>query len=330
MLNCEEMDMRILIAEDDPPSRLIHQMTVEKLGYECLVTEDGEEAWELFRSDGADVIISNWMMPETNGVELCQKVREAGRDAYTYFILLTALGDKEHLLKGMNAGADDYLTKPLDADELQVRLISAARVTSLHRQLAEKTQGLQNLNLQLEQLNLQLFQQARKDPLTQLGNRLRLRDDLEIMRGEIERYERDYCAVLYDIDFFKAYNDHYGHLEGDEVMIRVANVISEHCRSGDRAYRYGGEEFLVVLPEQSLESAATAAERVRHAIESLAIPHNAKKPPGGLTISAGVARLPPGDGKPVEMLLREADIALYRAKRTGRNRVVIHEPADED
>lgn len=312
--------MRVLIAEDDPPSRLIHQMIVEKCGHDCLLAKDGEEAWKLFQASEVDVILSNWMMPNVDGIELCRRVRKEKRAAYTYFILLTSRGEKEHLLEGMNAGADDYLTKPLDAEELQVRLISASRVTSLHRQLAEKTQGL-------ERLNFLLFEQARKDPLTQLGNRLRLREDLEVMRGRIERYGHGYCAVLCDIDFFKPYNDHYGHLAGDEVLIKVADTVAQHLRSGDTAYRYGGEEFLAILPEQTLKAGTIVADRVRRAVEDLAIPHEAKTPPGVLTISAGVAALSPEENKDVETLLKEADSALYCAKESGRNRVVVYEPA---
>ena len=314
--------MRVLIAEDDSASRLIHQMIVEKCGHDCLVAEDGEEAWEIFQDTEVDVILSNWMMPNIDGIELCRRVREERRAAYTYFILLTARGEKEHLLEGIEAGADDYLTKPIDAEELQVRLISAFRVTSLQRQLTEKTQGL-------ERLNELLFEQARKDPLTQLGNRLQLHEDLEMMRGRIERYGHRYSAVLCDIDFFKPYNDHYGHQAGDEVLIKVANVVAEHLRSGDTAYRYGGEEFLIILPEQTLESATVVADRVRRAVEDLAIPHEGKTPPGSLTISAGVAALLPEGDKDIEVLLKDADKALYRAKESGRNLVMIHEPADE-
>lgn len=119
--------MRILIAEDDPPSRLIHQMIVEERGHEAVLAANGEEAWEIFRTTGADVVLSNWMMPDCDGLELCRRVREH-KGPYTYFILLTARGDKEHVLEGIKAGADDYLTKPLDAEELSVRLVSASRV----------------------------------------------------------------------------------------------------------------------------------------------------------------------------------------------------------
>lgn len=311
-----------MIAEDDPPSLLIHQMIAEKCGHECLVAKDGEEAWELFRDSEVDVILSNWMMPNSDGIELCRRVREEKRAAYTYFILLTARGEKEHLLEGIDAGADDYLTKPLDAEELQVRLISARRVTSLHRQLTEKTQ-------RLERLNHLLFEQARKDPLTKLGNRLQLHEDLESMRGHAERYGHGYSVILCDVDFFKSYNDNYGHQAGDEMLVKVANTVTEYLRSGDKAYRYGGEEFLIVLPEQSLEAAINVADRISKAVEGLASPHDAKAQPGTITISAGVAALSSREEETIEGLLSKADDALYCAKRAGRNRVVGYKPKDE-
>jgi two-component system, cell cycle response regulator len=308
--------LKVLIAEDDAVSRLILQKAVEKFGHECLVTRDGAEAWDLLQEvPDVDVIISDRMMPEMDGMELCRRVRERKNgDSYTYFIFLTALGDREHLLEGIRAGADDYLTKPLDRDELQVRLIAASRVTSLHRQLSEQKS-------ELKQLNFQLFTQARRDPLTQLGNRLQLREDMKTMRGQVERYGYGLAAVMCDIDYFKLYNDHYGHLKGDEVLRSVAGTISRSSRTGDLAYRYGGEEFLVILPEQTLDNAGLVADRIRSEVEKLAIPHTAKDPPGIVTISAGVASLAAGERKDVEVLLQEADSALYRAKEAGRNRV---------
>ncbi len=136
--------MKVLIAEDDPISRTILKKSVEKFGHECLVAEDGEKAWELFqKTQEVDVVISDWMMPGIDGLELCRRVRAVNNDLYTFFIFLTALGDRAHLLQGMQAGADDYLTKPLDREELQVRLIAASRVNSLHRQLNEKRRQLE-------------------------------------------------------------------------------------------------------------------------------------------------------------------------------------------
>jgi two-component system, cell cycle response regulator len=311
--------LRILIAEDDDVSRTILHRAVEKFGHECLAAEDGERAWEIYReTSGVDAIISDWMMPGMDGLELCSKVRGEERNGYTYFIFLTALGDRNHLHMGLEAGADDYLSKPLDRDELQVRLISARRVTELHRRLAFQ-------NGELEVLNRKLFEQSREDPLTRLGNRLRLREEFEALRGRVERYGHNYSAVLCDVDYFKLYNDHYGHLAGDEVLQKVAETIADHCRSGDTAYRYGGEEFLIILPEQSQESATATADRLRQAVEDMRIPHEANDPPGIVTISAGVATLSAGANKSADDLLGEADAALYHAKQSGRNRVASYE-----
>ena len=307
--------MRILIAEDDMVSRTILRRAVEKTGHECVAAADGEEAWEIYKENpDLDVIISDWMMPGVDGLALCRRVRGDEREGYTYFIFLTALGDREHLLMGLEAGADDYLSKPLDRSELQVRLISAFRVTALHRRLAQQ-------NNELERLNRRLFEQSREDPLTRLGNRLRLREELEVLQARVRRYAHSYSVVLCDVDHFKLYNDGYGHLEGDEVLRRVAQKISRHLRSGDTAYRYGGEEFLIVLPEQDLQTAASVAGRLRQAIQEMEIPHEANDPSGVVTISAGVATVSSESPKSADELLKEADEALYRAKQAGRNRV---------
>lgn len=305
--------MKILIAEDDAVSRTILRRAVEKIGHECLAAADGEEAWGLYKENpDLDVIISDWMMPGVDGLELCRRVRGDGRDGYTYFIFLTALGDREHLLQGLEAGADDYLSKPLDRDELGMRLTSALRVTDLHRRLAFQ-------NEELEKLNQMLFEQSRQDPLTSLGNRLRLREDLQVLQSRTERYGHNYAIVLCDVDFFKAYNDRYGHLAGDDVLRRVAATISSGLRTGDAAYRYGGEEFLVVLPEQDAEAATAITDRLRQAVANLGIPHADGTAEGVLTISAGVA-VSAGAGD-ADGLLKAADQALYAAKRDGRNRV---------
>lgn len=299
--------MRILVAEDEAIPRTILRTALESFGHECLVAEDGREAWEVFLANtGVDVVISDRLMPGMDGLELCRKIRAQGGEGYAYFVFLTALGDKEEVIDGIRAGADDYLGKPLDLDELRVRLISAARVTGLHKKLSEQKR--------------ELYQQARKDPLTGLGNRLALHEDLEVLVARARRYGHGYCAALYDVDNFKTYNDLYGHLAGDEVLRGVAKALAGRSRGGDAAYRYGGEEFLVVMPEQTLESARAAADLVRRAIEDLRIPVAAGEPPVAITVSAGVAAL--GPGQSADAWLMEADAALYRAKESGRNRVV--------
>ena len=312
--------LRVLIAEDDAVSRMILKRAVESLGHECISAADGEAAWSTFQTTSdVDVVISDWMMPGMDGLELCTRIRTADHESYTFFIFLTSLTDKDHLLEGMDAGADDYLSKPLNRDELRARLVAAERVTALHRQLEAQRRELRTLNRELHQ-------QARQDGLTGLGNRLRLREDLEALEARAKRYGHSYCAILCDVDAFKLYNDHYGHIKGDDVLKKIGDVISRVCRTGDSAYRYGGEEFLIMLPEQSLPSAAIVAERLRRSIEDLAIPHEARSPGGIVTVSAGLAELSSAKDNDAVTLLKHADAALYKAKETGKNRVVLYDP----
>jgi diguanylate cyclase (GGDEF)-like protein len=217
----------------------------------------------------------------------------------------------------MNEGADDYLTKPLDRVDLQVRLKVAERVMSLYRQVA-------SARAELERLNVLLFEQSHRDPLTLLGNRLRLEEDLEVLQGRVERYGHTYCMALCDVDNFKKYNDTYGHQAGDHILRTVANTIVRRCRRGDAAYRYGGEEFLIILPEHTLVNATIAADHIRTAIEKLAVAH-VKNPPGVVTVSVGVAGLSQKRHKSAAQLLRDADEALYRAKENGRNCVMLYQ-----
>ncbi len=314
--------MRVLVAEDDAVSRTILRRAVESLGHEVLAAEDGQSAWDMFQAEnGVDVVISDWMMPGLNGLELCTRVRSTDEEGYTFFIFLTALADKNHLLEGMDAGADDYLSKPLNRDELRARLVAARRVTSLHRQLEAQRKAMKDLNQELHD-------QARQDALTGLGNRLRLHEDLEALEARVRRYGHTYCAILCDLDKFKLYNDHYGHLGGDEVLRRTGAVISDIFRTGDSVYRYGGEEFLVILPEQNLEDAAIVAERLRRGIEDLAISHEPRGPNAVVTVSAGLAQLTTPDTKGGITLLNQADSALYKAKKQGKNRVAVYTPDD--
>jgi two-component system, cell cycle response regulator len=305
--------MKILIADDSPTPRLMLQRELEGLGHECIVACDGTEAWEMFQGSSVDVVISDWMMPGMDGDELCRRVRADTAAPYAYFILHTSLEDLKHVVQGMQAGADDYLTKPFQLDQLATRLIAADRITALHRQLASQ-------QTELKRLNEMLFQDSRHDRLTGLGNRRRMDEDLARFADLSRRYDYQLAVVLFDVDRFKQYNDTAGHAAGDEVLRSVATTLAEQCRGGDSAYRYGGEELLVAFPEQNLDNGTTAAERMRMAIEALGIPHPGLTPPGVVTVSGGVACL--GPDETVASLLSRADTALYRAKRDGRNRIV--------
>jgi two-component system, cell cycle response regulator len=305
--------VRILVAEDEPASRLMVETALRNLGHECQTASDGAEAWDAFRSSRPEVVISDWIMPGLTGLQLCRNIRAYTPGDYTYFILVTSQGGRDRIAEGMRAGADDYLVKPLDPDDLEVRLIAAARVTSLHRQLAQQRTELEGLNQELTAISL-------RDPLTGLGNRMALEADLRQLEARVSRYGHRYCLALLDVDQFKSYNDTYGHQAGDQALQAVAAQLRGQAREGDAVYRYGGEEFLCIFPEQVLATAAVATQRIRGGLEQLAIPH-ADNPVGVLTLSAGLAMLDPGRTRSVGEVLKEADEALYRAKQLGRNRV---------
>jgi diguanylate cyclase (GGDEF)-like protein len=294
----------VLIADDDPGTRLVVSAAVERLGHRCTVAEDGDEAWRRFQDEPPDVVITDWQMPGMDGTALSRAIRDRAAPPYAYVIVLTGAADEEAARETMEAGADDLLLKPLDPAQLERKLIAAARVTAMHREMHEA---------------------ARHDAPTGLANRLRLAEDFEILRGRVARYGHAYCFALFDIDDFKGFNDSSGHAAGDSALRAVAKALKEGIRTGDAVYRYGGEEFLVLLPEQSVETATLAAERLRAAVEALAIPH----PAGGVvTISAGVAGLGDKVSGPDE-LFELADRALYRAKEGGRNRVEVYHEAGE-
>ena len=309
--------MRVLIADDDATSRLVLEAIVSKLGHECLVTKDGSRAWELLSSEGVDVLLSDWLMPGVDGPELCRRVRDELSGRYIYIVLITGLGHPEQVLEGMSAGADDYLIKPVDPFAVQTRMVAAERVIALHRQLVD-------FRTRLEQANLELVELSLNDALTGLGNRRRMEDDLERTHARALRVGRTYGITLFDIDHFKLYNDHYGHLAGDEALRRVARCLDGSARAGDSVYRYGGEEFLLLLPDCTSTGVAAAAGRICRAVTDTAIPHDTRPTsPAVVTLSGGVACWTPGADSSVAELLEQADKALFQAKSAGRNRIQI-------
>lgn len=315
-----ELGLRVLVADDDAVTRRILQISLQRLGHACQLAHDGVAAWETYQRGAIDVVISDWTMPGIDGLELCRRVRGEGTSAYTYFMLLTANEDKQHFLTGMQAGADDYLRKPPDPDELQVRMIVAGRITALHRQLSRQ-------NAEFERLNRELFDQGRTDALTRIGNRLRMQEDLAQLWNRARRYPtHTFCVALCDVDHFKMFNDACGHQAGDDVLRALARTLTGKARSGDAIYRYGGEEFLLVLPEQTLAGAVRAMNRLRDAIGELAIPHPALLDGRTVTLSCGVARFELD--KSVDQIIKEADIALYVAKSRGRDRVIGYDDLD--
>jgi diguanylate cyclase (GGDEF)-like protein len=304
--------VNVVVVDDDPVVRLVLARAVGSLGHVAFPAETAEVALEHIDRMAVDVVISDWLMPGLNGLELCQLVRARDAMEYVYFMLVTAHDDREHAMAGIAAGVDDCLVKPVDLFDLRLRLMVAERVTDLHRRLAERQRGL-------ERTNIEVAATARLDPLTGLGNRLRMNEDLEIFRSRRDRYHQPFGVALFDIDHFKSLNDAAGHLAGDQALRQVAAVIRRELREADMAYRYGGEELLVALPA-GVRRVAAAAERIRRAVEAAAIRHPGRPGPGTVvTLSAGVAAAE-GD---VDSFLLAADAALYRAKSDGRNRVVV-------
>jgi diguanylate cyclase (GGDEF)-like protein len=300
--------MRVLVADDEATSRLIARRAIERLDHQCEVAADGVIAWVMLQAATFDVLITDWMMPGLDGPELCRRVRASKQDGYTYILMTTSLSAASDIVAGMEAGADDYLVKPVDPFALQTRLIAAQRVTELHHQLAHAKSELATL--------------ARTDPLTQLDNRLRLHEDLVAMHERARRSQRPFTVALCDLDGFKSYNDTYGHLEGDEALRRIGRTIAGHIRAGDGAYRYGGEEFLILMPDATPDRAVVGMERLRASVERLAIPHAGRIPPGVITLSIGIAGWHPEHDESPAQVLEAADVALYTAKEHGRNRVV--------
>jgi diguanylate cyclase (GGDEF)-like protein len=252
--------MRVLIADDDVTSRLLLEAMVSSFGHECLVAADGKDAWEVLSTERVDVLLTEWTMPGIDGPELCRRVRGQLGDTYVYVVLLTGLDVPERVLEGMNAGADDYLVKPIDRFTMQARLVAAERVTDLQRQVAD-------FRTKLEEANLELRSQSLTDALTGLGNRRRMEEDLARAHARALRLDRSYGVALFDIDHFKLYNDNYGHLAGDDALREVAHCLEGAVRAGETVYRYGGEEFLLLLPECNIDEVVLATVRICQATD---------------------------------------------------------------
>jgi len=306
--------MKVLVAEDEPASRRLLERAVQSFGHEVTATANGREAWEQFQGGDFNFVITDWMMPEWDGIELSRRIRDSARPDYVYIIMQTSRAGQEDLITGMEAGADDFIIKPVDRRELHARMRAAERILKLQRELRDK-------NDQLEIMNLRLRRLSRLDALMQLGNRLAFEERITEFHDRALRYGRSYGVVMCDVDHFKAYNDTEGHVAGDEVLRRIAATLSQSLRTSDGAFRYGGEEIVVLLPEQNFQESAVTAERLRRTIESLALPRRSQG--SQVTISCGVACCPV-DGRSTEhweTVIEWADQALYRAKALGRNRV---------
>jgi two-component system, cell cycle response regulator len=297
--------MKILAAEDNPISQTMLRSMLTKWGYEVVTAGDGNEAWQILQSPEAPrMAILDWMMPGQDGVEVCRRLRAAGQEPYTYVLLLTARSDSQDLVEAIDAGADDYLTKPFNSSELRARLRAGRRIVELQEQLLEAQAALR--------------ERATHDGLTGIFNRAAI---MEILRQELARAAREFkpfSILMADLDHFKEVNDMYGHLTGDEVLREAARRMKASIRCYDSIGRYGGEEFLVVLPGCDSVESWVLAERVRQAIAGEPIAVDEALYP--VSCSVGCATQPTAADSNADALIRLADGALYAAKNSGRNR----------
>src|SRR6266446_1561188 len=298
-------DFKVLVADDSRIYRKLVEQTLSEKQYAVLFAKSWREAINLFSEHQPSLVITDWMMPDLSGIELCEHIRSHTRQSYTYLIILTGITEKNKLVKGLAAGADDYLTKPFHSDELLARVGVGRRIVELHRQLEAK-------NLLLEELAL-------TDPLTGLPNRRAIEDWATRQLSGAARYGFSFLVVLADLDHFKTVNDVHGHNAGDIVLKKFSEILKTNSRGSDICGRIGGEEFLFVLTHTTQENAVMVVERMRAELEAAEFDFDGNS----LTVTAsfGLAGFEGTQAPDFNRLVSQADAALYAAKRTGRNRI---------
>jgi diguanylate cyclase (GGDEF)-like protein len=310
---------RILVVDDHEDNIELLRARLEARGYEVFGANDGQAALDQIEHVCPDLILLDVMMPKMDGMEVVRRLKSNKTLPFIPVIMQTALDSTENKVEGLDAGADDYITKPINFAELEARVNSLLRIKTLQSDLAQSKKELSELNDRLRQISL-------TDGLTEIENRRSLEERLHDMWQHAVRLHEPIALVMCDIDKFKSVNDQYGHQAGDSVLKEFAQLLKSEAREIDRVGRYGGEEFLLILPGTVLDAAITFAERLREKVEGHTFTY-----PGGIirrTMSCGVAASPHPRVKDQEALLRAADDALYVAKETGRNRVVRFDGAE--
>jgi two-component system cell cycle response regulator len=302
--------MRAVIADDDPVTTTVLSRALERLGFDVAVAHDGEAAWQLLTTGPTPALaVLDWMMPGLDGTDLCRRVRLDPSLSGLYVILLTGRGSRGDLVAGLDAGADDYMVKPIDPEELRARVQVGIRVATLQHRLGERVTELQATRDHLARL-------VSIDALTEVYSRRWWFDLAATEFWRSCRYRRAFSLMVLDLDFFKRVNDTFGHDAGDRLLRRFADMLRDECRQSDIIGRLGGEEFAVLVPETPGDAAQHLATRLREACNLIVVPSAA----GGITCtcSIGISELGPDD-EDLESVLRRADTALYDAKRSGRN-----------
>lgn len=305
--------VRILVVDDLPDNVEILRARLSSRGYDVATASNGEEALTSVKNDPPHLVLCDVMMPGIDGFEVSRRIKQDDALPFIPIILVTALGETDSIVQGLNTGADDYITKPYQFPELEARMRAMLRIKRLQDELDQKNRELEDANRRLRKLSI-------TDGLTGLFNHRHVH---ELLHDEFERSSRTeepVAVAMIDLDRFKAVNDTYGHPTGDVILYETARILRETAREIDMVGRYGGEEFIVILPNTGEEEASRFGERVRAAVEAHVFRDDANEI--RMTTSAGVAAFPAPRVDSPETLLKRADDALYEAKESGRNRVV--------
>ncbi|MCK5115087.1 MAG: diguanylate cyclase [Candidatus Aegiribacteria sp.] len=296
--------MKILIVDDDPINLKILSKVVSDLGYDPITVNNGTDALESIKQKECSVVLLDWMMPGMDGIEVCRGIRMLDDENVCYIIINSAREGSDDISRALKAGANDYISKNTDLVELKARIGAGVRTARLERKLID--------------LNNRLKYLVRIDSLTGLLNHAAILKELSM---ELDRGRRDATPtsiLMLDLDRFKTVNDTYGHQTGDEVLIRFSDLLTQSCRSFDRIGRYGGEEFLIVLPRTEEEECITIGNRIRTQTETLQIVNEINNL--RITCSIGCCTTVNSE-KHSFSLIAAADSALFRAKKAGRNLV---------
>ncbi len=308
--------MKVLIVDDDRMSLKLLEGYLTRNHYEVVTATNGAEALMLLQKDPClSLMITDWLMPEMDGLELCRQARLLKRKRYLFIILLTSRDAKNDLIKGLNSGADSFLNKPLNFTEMQAYLNVSNRLIDMESRLEAQLLELQDAHHKIEEI-------AAKDGLTGLLNRRALMTRFEEEWSRAQRYNKYLTIMLLDIDFFKSVNDSHGHLVGDKVLQECSRQMLNSCRLSDIIGRYGGEEFLIIIPEKNIEEGYVVAERIRQDLSNLIFPDVNSTPPLKITVSLGLT-LCHHENDSITNALSRVDEALYQAKHEGRNRVCV-------
>lgn len=305
----------ILVVDDVPVNIQLLSTYLSSEGYQIISAKNGVEAIDQVSKNHPDLVLLDVMMPKMNGFEVCEIIKSDKETRFIPIIMVTALNELQDKIKGMNSGADDFITKPFNKLELLVRVKSLLRIKYLNDALNEKVWELQRAKEELRKL-------AITDGLTTLYNYRYFKEQLLQELNRARRHKLHVSLVMLDIDHFKQYNDTHGHPAGDLVLKGIAGLLKDNVRNIDLAVRYGGEEFALVLIESPKTSASIVAEKIRKLVESYPFEHQETQPKGKITISTGVATFPE-DGEDLKGLVSAADQRLYRAKQAGRNVIFV-------